>query len=332
MRPIGIGVASRSGLSPARLAVAARDSEDAGCDAFFISERTADAVALSQVALAATTTIRVGTAVANAGIRHPALTAMTAATISEAYDGRFTLGLGIANRHLNQTILGVPAPASELNYLREYVGVLRSILHNSDERLNGAAFQVGPLVPDRAAKAEVPILLAALLPRMLRLAGEVADGVVLNLATVSRLATVKENLAIGAARGGRNCADVSISCMLPTCLSDDVRAARRAATDVVINYARHPAARQLFRDSGFAAEMNAICTALEAGDQDRAAGLAADDLVDALVVHGTEDECLRRIDAYRAAGVYLPILFPMPVHGDWDGAIDRAVQLAAHAH
>lgn len=331
MRPIGIGVASRSGLSPARLAIAARDSEDAGCNAFFISERTADAVTLSQLALAATTTIRVGTAVANAGVRHPALTAMTAATLAEAYGGRFTLGLGIANRHLNQTVLGVPAPASELSYMREYVGVLRSVLGRSGGRVTGAAFQVGPLALDRVPNAEVPILLAGLLPRMLQLAAEVADGVILNLTTVSRLATVEENLAIGAARGGRDRGEVSVSCMLPTCLSDDTEAARRAATDVVVGYAQHPAARQLFRDSGFGPEMDAICASLAEGDRDRAAGLAGGDLVDAFVLHGTEADCLHRIDAYRAAGVNLPILFPMPVHGDWDGAINRAIQLATHA-
>lgn len=316
MRSLGISVPSRSGLSPARVAEAARAAEAAGCAAFFVSERVADAVALSAVALAATETITVGTAIANAVVRNPALTAMTAATFAEAYRGRFWLGLGVANRRLNHEILGVPRIESELTFLRSYVSTLRNTWA-------GAGIEL-----DRPAR-QVPLHLAGLLPRMLQLAGEIGDGVVLNLATVARLPSILADIATGARRVGRDPASVSVSCLVPTCLSDDSAAAAAAARQVVLGYAQHPAARQLFHEAGFGPDIEAIVVALVAGDTAAATELVSDDLAAAFVVYGDRDECRNRIEAYRAAGVHLPILFPMPVAGDWDGAVERALALAA---
>jgi 5,10-methylenetetrahydromethanopterin reductase len=329
MRPIGISVASRSGLSPTKVASAARAAEVAGCTAFFVSERVADAVALSQVALAATDTIRVGTAVANAALRHPALLAMTASTLADAYGGRFVLGLGIANRRLNQDLLGMAPIRSDLTFMRSYVSVLRGVWSGPSGPLAADPFHIGQLHLDRPAGGPVPVYLAGLLPRMLQLAGETADGVLLNLTSASRLPTIMANIAVGAARAGRDPAGVPVQCLLPTCLSDDTAAAAAAARSVVVGYAQHPAARQLFGESGFAAEIDAIDHALRAGDQAGATALVTDELAGAFVLYGTPADCLARIDDCRAAGVTLPILFPMPVAGDWDGAIDRAVALAA---
>jgi alkanesulfonate monooxygenase SsuD/methylene tetrahydromethanopterin reductase-like flavin-dependent oxidoreductase (luciferase family) len=324
MQQIGVCVASRSGLSPARVAATARASEDAGCSAFFVSERVADAVTLCQVALAATTRIRVGTAVANAWVRHPALTAMTALTMAEAYDGRFSLGLGVANRVLNEQLLGAP-PAPPLSYMREYVAVLRAVFAGDAQRVQGSVFRVGPVAPDRpAGDKPVPVLLAGLLPRMLELAGEIGDGVILNLATVARMPAVLASVATGARRAGRDPADVPVACLVPCCLDNDLEASAMAARAVVLGYAGHPAARHLFGD----AEIDAVAAALAAGDRDRAAALLRPDLVDAFVAHGPEQAVRDRVDAYRRAGVDLPILFPMPVGGDWDGAVTRAVHLA----
>lgn len=314
MQPIGICLASRSGLAPTRVAELARDAEQAGCGAFFVAERAADALALCQLALAATSRISVGTAVANAPARHPALTAMTAAAMAEAYGDRFMLGLGMANPDLNQRVLGLPA-APPLTFMREYVAVVRTVLAGAGEPFAGAVFNVGPLPPDRPApggSASVPVLLAALLPRMLQLAGEVADGVILNLTALPRLPAVLENVARGARRAGRSPSAVQVACVLPCCLSDDATAARQAARGVVAGYARHPAVRRLFQDTGFGPD-------------------PTDDMVDALVLHGDERACRERIDAYRAAGVDLPIVFPMPTGEGWDAAFDRAVQLCAQA-
>ena len=105
---LGLSVASRSGLPAARFAELAAAAEGAGFDAFLVAERLADSFALSHAALAATSTITVGTAVANARLRHPVLTGMTAATVDELYGGRFLLGLGVSNPALNEA----PRPAT----------------------------------------------------------------------------------------------------------------------------------------------------------------------------------------------------------------------------
>ncbi|WP_219415314.1 LLM class flavin-dependent oxidoreductase [Pseudonocardia nigra] len=124
---LGLSVATRSGLPAARIAACAAEAEAAGADAFFVAERVADALPIAQAALAATRSIGVGTAVANARLRHPALLAMTAGTLDELSGGRFLLGLGTANAALNEATLNLPA-VPPVASMREYVDVLRRTL------------------------------------------------------------------------------------------------------------------------------------------------------------------------------------------------------------
>ena len=326
MNGLAVSVASRSGLCAAAVADLARNAEAAGLDAFFVAERCADSLALAHSALLATERITVGTAIANAGIRHPVLTAMSAATLAEESGGRFVLGLGVANAALNQDMLGLAA-TRPLQYMREYVGVVRSVLSGHEGPPPGDYFAVSGFVPDRAPAAQVPLFIAGLQPRMLALAGEVGDGVFLNLMTTEQLPVACSQIDIGLDLAGRTRADIVIACLLPCCISADPEAAARAARQVVAGYAMHPAAGRLFATSGFGAELLAIRDRLTSGDPDAAASVT-DEMVDALVVHGTPDVLPERIKAYRDAGADLPVLFPMPVDHGWADAITSVISAA----
>jgi alkanesulfonate monooxygenase SsuD/methylene tetrahydromethanopterin reductase-like flavin-dependent oxidoreductase (luciferase family) len=304
---LGLSVASRSGLPAARFAELAAAAEHAGFDAFLVAERVADSFALCQAALAATTRITVGTAVANARLRHPVLTGMTAATVDELYGGRFLLGLGISNPALNEGTLGL-SPVASVSFMRDYVAALRRVLAGD------------PAVDRAPARPDLPVFLAGLQPRMLRLAGEIADGVVLNLTTPR---TVPGLLAEVAAAGR----EVTVAAVLPCALGVDRDDARRAGRELVVGYALHPAAGRLFAASGYLAELTAAADALRAGDRAAALALVNDAMVDDFLLSGDERQAAERIRGYQAAGVHLPILFPIAAAGQWDAAARRTIDI-----
>lgn len=326
MNGLAVSLASRSGMSAVDVADLARSAETAGFDALFVAERAADGLALAHSALLATERLTVGTAIANAGVRHPAITAMTALTLAEESGGRFVLGLGVANAALNQTILGLPA-TRPVSYMREYVATLRCVLEGGQEPPAGEYFSVSGLVPDRPPAARVPVYLAGLLPKMLSLAGELADGVFLNLMTIASLPATVTHIEAGLSRAGRSRADIVVAALLPCCISSDAAAAADAARQVVVGYAMHPAAGELFSESGFSAELAQVRERLSRGEQG-ASDSVSDAMIDAFVTHGSPDVLPGRIQAYRSAGVDLPVLFPMPVEDGWIPAMQRIIDAA----
>jgi 5,10-methylenetetrahydromethanopterin reductase len=110
------------------------------------------------------------------------LTAKTAAQLDQASNGRFILGLGVANPVMNERF-GI-APFAPLAMIEEYATVVRAVLAGSPTGYDGQVFRAGMVPLDSPpVRAELPIYLAALGPRMLELAGRIADGVILNLMT-----------------------------------------------------------------------------------------------------------------------------------------------------
>lgn len=307
---LGLSIASNSGLPPAEMGELARAAEDAGFDAVFVAEVDGDALALCQPLIAATGTVAVGTAIANAALRPPVLAARTAAILDDASGGRFRLGLGLANAAKNAQ-LGLP-PLPPLQMIEEYVAVVRAALAG-EQGFDGDVFRTGRVLFDRPPlRPDLPIHLAALGPRMLRLAGRVADGVILNLVSPARAAEAVATVREAAAGAGRDPADVEISCVVHTCLSDDTDAAARGARAAVPRYALHPAAPSLFGDP-----LDAVRDRLRAGDRDGAAQHVPQHVADSFVAHGGPDACRAKIEEYRKAGVDMPVLYPIPVDAVW---------------
>ena len=125
MKPIGLSIASHSGLPPQAIGAIAAAAETAGFGTVFVAEGHGDALSLCHPVIAATTTARVGTAIANAALRPPVLAAKTAAQLDQAAGGRFVLGLGVANDVMNGRF-GL-APFRPLPMIEEYVAVVRAV-------------------------------------------------------------------------------------------------------------------------------------------------------------------------------------------------------------
>ena len=120
-----------------------------------------------------------------------------------------------------------------------------------------------------------------------------------------------------AAAAGRDPASVEIVCVVHCCLSGDAAAAAAAARDVVPRYVLHPAVPRLFGEDGPGADLRPVRELLLAGDRAGATTRVPQPVADGFVAHGNVNTCRQRLAEYRAAGVDLPVLFPMPVGDDW---------------
>jgi 5,10-methylenetetrahydromethanopterin reductase len=340
---LGLSIASHSGLAPARIGALAGAAEQAGFTAVFVAEGHGDALGLCHPVIAATSRVRVGTAITNAALRPPVLAAKTAAQLDQAAGGRFILGLGVANTVMN-TRFGI-APFAPLPMIEEYVAVIRTVLTQAPG-YDGQLFRTGAVPLDSPpVRTDLPVYLAALGPRMLALAGRIADGVILNLMTPALAGQAASQVRAAAQAAGRDPASVEIACVLHCCLSDDEAAAASAAREMVLRYVLHPAAPHLFgeaardavrdmggdvahdaggetsrdvgRDLGGDVDLRGVRELVLAGDRVGAAAQVPQQVADGFVARGGAAQCAARLAQYRAAGVDLPILFPIPVAGDW---------------
>ncbi len=170
-------------------------------------------------------------------------------------------------------------------------------------------------------RAALPVYLAALGPRMLELAGRIADGVILNLMTPAQAGEAARTVRAAALAAGRDPASVEVACVVHCCVADDgadgSAAAAAAARGIVPSYVLHPAAPRLFGELDGGPSLRAARERVLAGDRAGAAALVPQQVADGFVAHGGADEVLARVAQYQAAGVDLPVLFPVPAGGDW---------------
>ena len=318
--PLGLSIASHSGLPPAGVGAVAQAAELAGFGAVFVAEGHGDALALCHPVAAATRQVRIGTAIANAALRPPVLAAKTAAQLDHASGGRFILGLGVANTFMNAQFGLAPFPP--LTMIEEYTAVVRSVLSGNTAGYQGQVFRAGMVPLDSPpVRAALPVYLAALGPRMLALAGRIADGVILNLMSPAQAGEAARIVRDSARAAGRDPASVEVACVVHCCVADDGAdgraAAAAAAREVVPRYALHPAAPKLWGELDGGPSLQAVRERLLAGDRAGAAALVPQQVADGFVAHGGADDCLELVGRYAAAGVDLPVLFPVPAGGDW---------------
>ncbi len=209
----------------------ARAAESAGFDQFWVSHdlfiRSAPVI-LTACALA-TTTIELGTCVLNPYSLHPAEIAMIAATLQEVSDGRFNLGIAAgAPDFLGWVGITHDRPLAQM---RQAVASLRSCL--SGEPVPGWEPQAYLRFP---VERQIPIYIGATSPGMIRLAGEVADGVLPLLFPPEHLTAVLPMVAEGAARSGRSLDSVDLAACIWCSVSDDRQAAEDVLRDKIAYY------------------------------------------------------------------------------------------------
>jgi F420-dependent oxidoreductase-like protein len=233
---------------------------------FGLDALTALAVAGSQVP-----GIELGTAVVPTYPRHPVALAQQALTVAAATDGRLTLGIGTSHQIVIENMFGYDF-SQPAGHTREYLSILRPLLHGRPAKVRGEQVSANGTLTT-PGPTPVPLLLAALGPRMLRLAAELADGTVL---WMTGPATVRAHILptiTGAAEAlGRP--SPRVVCILPICVTSDPDAARAAAAKVFAIYGQLPSYRAMLDREGAAGPADVALVGDEASVEAQLADLA----------------------------------------------------------
>ena len=281
-------------------------AETSGPDGFSV----ASAVGVS------TEKLRIGCAVTPVYSRPPALVAMSALAAQQASGGRFCLGLGASSPVIVEGWMGQSLD-SPLARIRETVQVVRSALAGEKVGFDGSTVRVKGFRLETTPEQPIPLFLAALGPKMLELASEIADGVALYLAS-------EEGVALAA----KACPGLDIVERVMCCPDEDVDAVRGAARWFLTPYIAVPAYNRFISAQGFESEAGVIADAWAQGERDKAREAITDRLIDALVVMGPAEACKERLDSFREAGLGTPILGLFSVSGSPD-AIRKAIERMA---
>ncbi len=278
----------------------------------------ADAFSTATAAAMSTKSVKIATGVVGIFSRSPSLMAMSIAGLDEVSNGRAILGLGTQAR----TYVRLWHSAKferPLTRMKEYVIALRRILSNplNLTSFRGEIFDIeGFVLSVKPRNPNIPIFVAAIGPRMQRVAGEVADGVVGYLYSVRY---VKEhllpNLKEGAEIAGRDVKDIEIAVGLPALISDSEERFEMIKPIVAIYTvatASSPFYQTILNELGFADNVRRVEQSLKEGDINKAVKNIPDEMVRQVTFSGTPNEVKKRITEYREAGVSLPILNPTP--------------------
>jgi probable F420-dependent oxidoreductase len=247
--------------------------------------------------------LRLGTAVVPAFTRGPALIAQSVATMAEACQGRFVLGIGASSNVIVEKWNAVPFDRP-FSRTRDLLRFLRSALAGEKVTQTFDTFAVEGFRLGLVPKQPVPILVAALRERMLRLAGTEADGVILNWLSADDVAQVAPLVHEGGP-------DKEIVCRIFVCPTDDP-AAREQAKQFVTAYLNVPVYADYQRFLGRGEALAPMQALWQAGDRKAALGSVPEDVVDNLIVLGTPEQCRARIQRYVECGVTTPMLAIMP--------------------
>jgi len=301
----------------------ARDVEARGYHTAWLGEAAGgDAITLMTLIASHTARIGVASGVIPIQTRSPIILGMSAATLAHVAPGRITLGLGVSSRIIVEQWHGLPFHAG-LGQIRESVQIIRMTAAGERVNFEGKYYHLKNFKLMAPPPKEPPkIVLAALGPEMLELAGEIADGVLLNWIPPEAVPNSITHLEAGAKRAGRTLDGFEIAGFVRTTVTDEPDAARAQLARDITGYAIVDVYANFFRSVGYTDEMAAINTAWKSGDRAGAVREVSPRVLDGLGVVGDETFCRERLAAYAKAGLTMPVVLPFVPEG-----ADRAASL-----
>jgi alkanesulfonate monooxygenase SsuD/methylene tetrahydromethanopterin reductase-like flavin-dependent oxidoreductase (luciferase family) len=267
---------------------AAQEIERRGFSGVYVPSIAGDGLSLCLAIALKTSTIRIGTSIAPIYMRHAVDFAYTASFIHEVSGGRFDFGVGVSHAPVHQRF-GVRA-GKPLADMRKFVDDVRK------------APRAGDLPP---------IVLATLRKRMVQLAGEVADGVVWANGARSHMAASLAELP----DAKRSDPAFFVGDMVPTCVSDDRKAAGEVMRRTLLGYAMLPNYQNYWVEAGYGDEIGAVRTAAKTGDQDKIPSIMSERWLSDVTLFGSTADVRDGVEAWYGAGVKTPILVPSSTQG-----------------
>lgn len=322
----GIGAFISAGRSLDAALDRVRRADQLGFDSVYTTHIAGrDSLTLLMAYASVSERVRLGTGVLPIFSRTPVATAQTAATIDEFSGGRMVLGLGVSHQITveNWYRSKLTKPGTQM---REYAGIVRAILRGEDPP-KGEFFSTAFRLMGVEPRPELPVYIAALSPRMLRLAGEIADGVMLWLCVPDYIReVVVPEVTRGRERAGRGLEGFDVVAAVPSAATDDPESARAALRQELVTYASLPFYRAMLESSGFGEEIAAFDEGVAAGDIERAMAGLSDRMLGQLAGIGTVDDVRGAVERYRDGGATSPCIGGIPTT-DFGAALDAVAEL-----
>ena len=306
---MGLGAFIGAGRSIDSALGRATRAEELDYESIFVTHIAGrDSVTLLTGYACRTSRVKLGTGVIPIYARTVCNMAQSFATLDDLSGGRAIAGLGVSHKPVVEHWFGqsIDKPLAEI---REYVAIVRAIWRGEDPP-PGEKFRTAFHLSGWEPRPDIPVYLAGLSPGMLRLAGEIADGVVLWLCNPNYIRdVVVPTVREGRANAGRGTEGFDIVAAVPSAVTDDPEAARERLRQELIPYFNLPYYRAMLERSGL----------------DPDAG-ATDDFIDLLGAIGSADEARASVRRYAEAGTTSPCV------GGISGAdFDRTLEELAHS-
>ncbi|HET9731526.1 MAG TPA: LLM class F420-dependent oxidoreductase [Acidimicrobiales bacterium] len=270
-------------------------------DAWSSEANGTDAFTPLALASAWAPSLRLGTAIVPAFTRGPALLAQSVAAMAEAAPGRFVFGVGTSSNVIVENWNGIPFE-DPYHRTADTVRFLRQALTGEKVDMDCRSFKVKGFRLGRVPESPPPLLIAALRPGMLHLAGRVGDGAIINWLSAEDVSKVVPEVGAGK----------EIVARIFVCPSEDADTVRRYGRMAVAAYLNVPVYAAFHEWLGRGPQLQGMWDAWKAGDRKAATAAIPDEVVDDLIVHGSPDECRRHIQRYVDNGVTTPALAVMP--------------------
>jgi 5,10-methylenetetrahydromethanopterin reductase len=289
----------------------ARLADDAGMESLWMSDHLCfrDSLVTAMALLGSTKTIKVAAAPMSPYSRNPIITAMSIATMEEYAPGRVIASPGTGNAAaLKEAGMESPHP---LKTMREYVTILRAYLSGEAVNYKGEMFHINGAKMGFIPQGIVPMYLTAVRPQMLRLGGEIGDGVLLSGGcSPGYIAQCVREIKMGTEKGGKSLSQCDVAGFVTASVSQDPREAIEANKLFLAYIFRNVHHAENIRLGGGTVDQEGLAAAVAKRDWDGAKKFISDDVVLAHSVAGAPDTCREQLQSFIKGGLNLPTLLP----------------------
>ena len=335
MKGLGVAIGSRRDVSTEEIVSLGQLADRLGYASVWIGESWGrDAFTLLTMIACHTSNVALGTGIVPVYSRTPALLAQTAASLDAISHGRAILGLGTSGRLVIEQWHGEKFDRP-LQRTREYIEIIRMALAGERVNYQGDFYQVQRFrMATEPVQERLPIYVASLGPKNLELTGQLADGWLPTWVDVLRLPDMTQQVVQAAVASGRSATDITVAPQViahATESEEENTHARNLAKAHMAYYVGGMGTYyyDLFQRYGYVDESVRVREAWAAGERERAAQCITDEMIDNITIIGDADDCLRKVQRYRAAGADMPVL-SLP-HGAGTDAMHRTLEALAPA-
>jgi probable F420-dependent oxidoreductase len=271
-------------------------------DAWSFETFQSDAIAPIAAAAAVTDHMRLGTAIVPVFTRPPALIAMSAASLQQYSGGRFILGVGISTPTIVENWMGVPYQRP-VTRIREAVAALRRAFSGEKVTMMGKTVTINGFRLGTPLDNPPPIYVGAQGELMLRVAGELGDGIIVNFITPETFAQMLAHIREGARKAGKATTGIEVACRILVAVDQEDDLVRDQLRRELTAYLTVPQYNKFFQWIGYEDEARAGLEAWNAGDRKKALQLVPEHMMESIFIFGPPDRWARRLRDYEKVGI-----------------------------